>query len=179
MHLRLKNPYCVWDTLMIVAIYYMGVLFRKYNLLQRFVNSWVTIACIIGMVVIYALGGIVRFQSTMMPSNNLLLFLLVPMLGVAMLYGMSCWINSSKISSLLAACGEYSFEIMALHFISFKLVAMAHVYFTGSDWSHLADFPVYVHHLSWWTPAYVVVGCALPILLTCIVRKVRLKIASR
>lgn len=72
---KVKNPYCIWDTLMILPIYHIGVLFRQYDLFHRFVNWETTVSCVVGMLTIYSLGGIVRFQSSALAHNNLFLFL--------------------------------------------------------------------------------------------------------
>lgn len=124
----------------VLMIYHLGAVFKKHQLLQRYVNSGVTLACIILAVSLYSLGCIVRMQPSAMISNNLLLFFIVPVVGVAMIYGVSKWISRMRIAGVIALCGGLSFEIMALHFISFKIVALAHDCVEGVGLDHLSDF---------------------------------------
>ena len=159
-----KNPYCIWDAMATVAIFHLGCVGRERQWLQRYVGSVVTIVCIILMVVIYLWGGIVRFQASSMSNNNPLLFFVVPLAGVIMVYGVSKWISHTWLDKVISLCGDYSFEIMALHFISFKTVAIVHIWAEGGSIANLADFPVYAENLAWWTPLYVIVGCAVPIM---------------
>lgn len=171
--LHVKNPLCIWNAIIVVMIYHLGAVFKKYQLLQRYVNSGVTLTCIILTVGLYMLGGIVRLQPSEMISNNPLLFFVVPIVGVAMVYGVSKWISRTRIASAIARCGDRSFEIMALHLISFKLVAVVHVFIEGGGFAHLSDFPVYGENLAWWTPLYVLVGCAVPIAASRLMDKVK------
>ena len=131
------------------------------------------------MLTIYSLGGIVRFQSSALAHNNLFLFFVVPVMGIVMVYGVSNWIKKTWMSKAVSLCGEYSFEIMAWHFISFKLVAFIHIYLTGGEWKHLSDFPVYNANLLLWTPLYAMVGCTLPLLLKYTFNKVKPIISLR
>ena len=163
--LHVKNPLCIWNAMTVLIIYHLGAVFKKYQLLQRYVNSGVTLACIILSVSLYSLGCIVRLQPSAMSSNNPLLFFIVPVMGVVMVYGVSKWIGRMRMAGVIALCGGLSFEIMALHFICFKIVALAHDCIEGSRLDHLSDFPVYRENLMWWTPLYILVGCGVPIII--------------
>lgn len=171
--LHVKNPLCIWNAMIVVMIYHLGAIFKKCQLLQRYVNSGVTLICVALTVGFYMSGGIVRLQPSEMISNNPLLFFVVPIIGVTMVYGVSKWISRTRIANTIALCGDCSFEIMALHFISFKLVAVAHVFIEGGGFAHLSDFPVYGENLAWWTPLYVLVGCAVPIAASYLIKNVK------
>lgn len=171
--LHVKNPLCIWNAMIIVMIYHWGVISKKHQLLQRYINSKITLACIILNLILYMLGGTVRLQPSEMISNNPLLFFIVPGMGIAMVYGVSKWISRTRIARVIALCGDRSFEIMALHFVCFKIVAVVHVYVEGGGLVHLSDFPVYSMNLAWWTPLYMLVGCAVPIVASYIIEKIK------
>lgn len=171
--LHVKNPLCIWNTMTVLMIYHLGAVFKKYQLLQRYVNSGVTLACIILSVSLYSLGCIVRLQPSAMISNSPLFFFIVPVVGVTMIYGVSKWISRMRIAGVIALCGGLSFEIMALHFICFKIVALAHVCIEGGRLDHLSDFPVYGENLMWWTPLYVLVGCGMPIFIYKLIERLK------
>ena len=176
---KIKNPYCIFDTMMVMVIYQMGSLSHEYNIFHRYIGLKTSIISTFIMIIIYLLGGTIRLQSSGMASNNLLLFILVPLMGVIMIFGISKWISELKWAKYISICGEYSFEIMALHFISFKIVAVVHSYFTDGSFTHLAEFPVYKANLEWWTPVYTLAGCVIPILITSICRTIKLKLIRR
>ena len=148
----------------LVAIFHLGSVRREHQWLQRYVGSMATIVCVILMTGIYLLGGIVRFQVSAMSDNNPLLFFIVPLVGVMIVYGVSRWISRTWLDKAISLCGDYSFEIMALHLISFKIVTIVHIGTEGGSVANLADFPVYAENLAWWTPLYVIVGRAVPIM---------------
>lgn len=133
--------------------------------MQRYVNSKVTLVCIILSHILYILDGTVRLQPSEMISNNPLLFFIVPVIGIVMVYGVSKWISRTRIARIIALCGDRSFEIMALHFICFKIVTLVHVCIKEGSLEHLSDFPVYDENLTWWTPFYIFVGCGVPIII--------------
>lgn len=72
-----------------------------------------------------------------------------------------------------ALCGGCSFEIMALHFICFKIVVVVHVCIEGGGLEYLSDFPVYEENLAWWMPLYVFVGCVVPIVVNYLMEKIK------
>lgn len=161
--MHIKNPLCIWNTMVVLMIYHLGAIFKKYQLLQRYINSRTTLLCIALTIYFYISGATIRLQPSEMIYNNPLFFLIVPITGICMVYGVSKWIWKTKMASIIALCGNRSFEIMALHFISFKIVGALHVYIERGGFEHLSDFPVYSKNLTCWTPAYILVGCAFPI----------------
>lgn len=173
--LHIKNPLCIWNAMTIVMIYHLGAILKKNQLLQRYVNSKVTLVCIILSLILYILDGTVRLQPSEMISNNPLLFFIVPVIGIAMVYGVSKWISRTRIARIIALCGDRSFEIMALHFICFKIVTLVHVCIEEGSLEHLSDFPVYDENLTWWTPFYIFVGCGVLIIIYKLIERLKLK----
>lgn len=171
--LHIRNPFCIWNAMIIVWIYHLGTVIKKHQLLQRHVNTGITLICITFSIGFYMAGGIVRLQPSEMISNNPLLFFIVPTVGITMVYGISKWISRMRIAGVITLCGNYSFEIMALHFICFKIVAVIHVVVEGGGLGHLSDFPVYRENIVWWMPLYVLVGCAMPIAINYFMKKIK------
>lgn len=67
---------------------------------------------------------------------------------------------------------------MALHLISFKIVTIVHIGTEGGSVANLADFPVYAENLAWWTPLYVIVGRAVPIMVFKLITAIKNKLRS-
>ena len=164
--LGLPNPYSIYNTLMIVPIFYLGYVFKRYQIFESYINLQTTFICLGILLILYISGISIRLQPQSLPGNNLLLYLVISIMGVVMVYGISILLQKNKVGKLVALCGDLSFEIMALHFICFKLVTILQILVEGSDWNHLADFPVYSKNLLIWSPLYLLVGVVFPILLT-------------
>ena len=170
---KIPNIYGVFNAFEIVAILYIGYLFKQYCFFEKFINNKIILACSLIAVILYISGVTIRLQPQHMVNNNLFLFLLIPINGVIMIYGISKLLHKTLLGRAIAVCGDMSFEIMALHFICFKLIAIIHIYIDGADWKHLSDFPVYSKNLIFWTPLYVIVGVAIPVLLTFAVKRIK------
>ena len=89
----------------------------------------------------------------------LLFWAFMPTLGVAK------FIDKKKLlAKALATIGVYSFDIMALHFISFKLVLGIYIVLSPhASRTDLAGFPSPFAE-SLWLP-YLIIGVSLPILI--------------
>lgn len=99
--LHVKNPLCIWNAMTVLIIYHLGAVFKKYQLLPRYVNSGVTLACIILSVAFYMLGGIVRLQPSAMSSNN-------PLFFYCSRHGCSYGVWSVEVDWSDANCRRYS-----------------------------------------------------------------------
>lgn len=62
----------------------------------------------------------------------------------------------------IAYVGKRSLWIVMLHYLAFKPVTFAYLYFTGSNMLGLAKFPV-LGHLTWLKVVYAIVGTILPL----------------
>lgn len=165
LRLKFPNPYCIYYDMMRLLIFYMGYVFKQYRIFERYVNKWIAFMALALLFIPYLLGGGVYLQSP--HQSNIFLFFIVPVVGPIVIWYICKLLNNSKlIRGGLALCGIYSFEIMALHFLSFKLVTLLQIIVSGGQWSNLSDFPVYKEDLLWWSPLYTIVGVGLPILLT-------------
>lgn len=162
---RIPNPFCIWDCMILVPILEIGRLFKEYDVFNRLIDKKIILISLAVMITTYLAGGIVHLQSQALGNVNPFIYIVVCLSGIIMVYGISKLIHPTSIGKLLAICGDYSFEIMALHFISFKLIAPIHSLVCAGDISHLSDFPVYTENLSLWTPAYLIAGVSLPIII--------------
>lgn len=83
--------------------------------------------------------------------------------GWIFLYGISKELNKSKkVASWAYQINLAAIDIMALHFIGFKLVAIVQVYLKSLPEYHLARFPVLDGSGGWWI-LYFLAGLFLPI----------------
>ncbi len=94
------------------------------------------------------------------------LFPLIGLMGIYVVLYVSKWIaQRSKVSPVFEYIGSHTLSILALHFVSFKLISYVIVDNTLlPDWQ-VGFFPVINSSaLIWWIP-YTIVGIALPLLI--------------
>lgn len=97
--------------------------------------------------------------------NNPYLFYIVSFLGIYFcLYVSKIIDNIPKIKKLFATIGTYSFEIMATHFVIFKIIDVAYSKMMGiNDITIITKFP-YAYEKLW--PIYIICGVLIPTIIT-------------
>ena len=78
---------------------------------------------------------------------------------------MASLLCESRIGRMLAVVGDYSFSIMALHFLCFKLVNLIQCVWYGLPLERISDFPFVSVEGGWWL-AYLLVGISLSMCLS-------------
>ena len=68
----------------------------------------------------------------------------------------------TALKNSMAYVGQRSLWIVMLHYLAFKPVTFAYLYFSGSNMLGLAKFPVF-GHLTWLKVVYAIVGTILPL----------------
>ena len=168
--LKLKSPYCVWQYLIITGIYYMGWLFHqiKEKLPKWKVKFWAVIAVVLGLV-LYAytkMGFYGRLQPASINQESILSIMLVAMTGCAFVYAMAMVISDTQLGRIIAMIGDYSFSIMLLHFLSFKVVNFAYCGFYHLPFQQIASFPTMKYNNPLWFLFYLLAGVFIPILMS-------------
>ncbi len=172
--LIIKSPRCLWEYMQICGIYYAGYYFHKYKPYFTISNK-----CLVGgvalllLVVIYGLnqqGFMGNLQSAAIKNENILIMTLIGICGSLAVFYASTLITQKKtlLSNVLTIIGNNSFAIMALHFLSFKLVSFCVIVIKQKEISHLSDFPTLKEVESEWILLYILMGVALPIILNII-----------
>ena len=102
-----------------------------------------------------------------MVFGNPILFLLISCVGNYMLLTLAYYIDAktSTFSKVLNYIGAYSFSIMVLHYVSFKLVVFIQLWICNYPSNYLAYYPVIPYNTNYWWVAYTIVGVAVPLFL--------------
>ena len=83
------------------------------------------------------------------------------------------------IRRILYYIGNHTLDILALHFLSFRLVSFVIVLLYGINFSHVAEHPVIkdvsISHEYWWI-LYCTIGIVLPLLLGAAWKVIMIKI---
>lgn len=126
--------------------------------------------CIVGgiVLVIGALfiinpeGMLYQSEYTMMP------YLLTALTGSYLCIRFSLWAANRMPDNawrrFLVFIGDHTFEVMTLHFLSFKLISLAIIAIYSLPIEQLAEFPVILSYAQqgWWI-AYLFIGISIPI----------------
>lgn len=144
-----------------LIFYYIGYVIRKYDITQT-INKYKCLLLISGlglnvcvaMRFTYAIGG---YSGGLI---NLLRFVL-QIIGSIMVLAMVQWENIAD-SKLLNELGRKSLDIMALHFVCFKLVSYVIIEVYNLELSNMATIPVVIGIGGLWAVAYTIVGLSIP-----------------
>ena len=165
---HLKSPYCIWQYMIISGIFFEGYLFGKLlpRILIKVKNAVLFVLFVVLILLLTQWGVYGRLQPDRINEENPLLVLFIGMAGAIMVYLLAKMLENYKMGKWIAICGEYSFSIMLLHFLSFKLVNLFQCWFYGYPLRKIADFPFISFDVSAWMIFYVLSGTIIPIVLS-------------
>lgn len=150
------------NSLVMVFIYYIGYLYKKYEKYIYINNIYFAFICLIGLVTNCFYGSIaVNANSYLSPD-----FLITnTILGVYLnLYISNCMVKKGILSKQLNYLGQNTIIIMALQFISFKIVILLQIKIYSLPMYYLAKFPTINSYNDWWV-LYSVAGIFIPIII--------------
>ena len=81
--------------------------------------------------------------------------------------------HENAISRFLRFCGDHTLTILALHFLSFKIINLFGVVTLGLPESQVASFPTIEGLGGCWWILYSVVGLLLPLLVAYVATKIK------
>lgn len=90
-----------------------------------------------------------------------------------MVYSLAMIIKDYKISRFIELAGEYSFSIMAIHFLAFKVINYLIVLTNNYEMSKISEFPTIRTESILWDLAYIFTGVTLPIIVTMLYSKIK------
>jgi len=166
--------------LMMVPLVWLGFKYREYqHVLGKFVKWWAILPfALLNYFALKWTGTNIDLSKNMIISP--IWFYVLSLSGTYMCMGLSQLINKWKVSRwCFAKMGEYSFEIMALHFTAFKVVIWLYDTLKGATAFlkvDLQSFPTMAGDRFWYY--YIPAGVILPIAFVGGLRWLRKKIFS-
>lgn len=147
-----------------------GYFLKRYHIMNNY-KRWLSIICFLLLIGLNDFGKI-SLQSNQYP--NLLFLVVCSVLGWFMIYGFSEYLcKSPKIFlEMLQYIGVHAIPVLALHFLSFKLVTLIIMYVKNYPKVYLASFPVIYDYV--WCVPYMIVGITIPLLVEKILMRKRL-----
>lgn len=147
----------------ILPILYAGRLCRRWR--EHIPLHWAWLLVTFGVLVIAQLAGIKLFIGGIRhtPLAQLPLLYLVSLTGCYFTLLLSFLSLRIGKRNFLFTIGKYTLEIMALHFLAFKIVSLIQIGVYSYDIERLADFPVISERIALWAIPYVLAGVLLPL----------------
>ena len=168
--LKLKSPYCIWQYMIVTGIYYIGWLFHQKESLIHINKRWIwLIIALILFAAIYIVtdyGLYARLQPANIRKENILAILLIAAMGCLMIYAISKVISGTILARILAILGDYSFSIMLLHFLCFKLVNFLYCIVYNLPFTDISLFPKIKYESFVWFWIYLLIGLFGPVILS-------------
>lgn len=112
-----------------------------------------------------------HLQPANINNENGLIILLISCIGSIGMYCLASLLNETSAGRVISVCGNYSFSIMALHFLSFKSINAIQCLIYGYDLRMISSFPCLRLDNGWWV-VYLLTGLILPILSSYIYNKI-------
>lgn len=144
--------------LVLVLIFYLGVLYKNKNITIQFNLSYFLV-CIVLLGVFNAFGKIDVGNNEFV---NPLFFLSTTLLGVYCVIFVAKTLENKKIK-IFEYIGKNTFTILALHFLAFRIINVFIVYIYSYPVQYIYSFPIIQESSSlWWL--YTIFGIAFPLL---------------
>jgi fucose 4-O-acetylase-like acetyltransferase len=146
-------------TLFAMAFYWTGYISRK-------LSSTVEVALWKGILLLLIPAVVAMFFQWSMSSAEenwvILPYYLTAIAGTLGLISVSALIaqHSCRLTGVITFIGQRTLYILTFHFLGFKLVSMAYIWFTDSSIQRLSEFPVLEHVPGWLMLCYVAVAVA-------------------
>ena len=147
--------------------YLIGYIVMRFSCFLK--NKYIEVLCCL-----FLFASFLYFKSGVSMEcgyNKVLPFSIGAVMGVILVIFVSTIIDAKLIffKTALYYIGNHTLEILALHFLSFRLVSYFIVSWYNIDILHIAEHPVikeyHLYNNSWWWLVYSLIGVCIPLLL--------------
>lgn len=148
----------------IIGYYYKQYEQKKYYNIYTFII--LTIFILIGSHTNYA--NMLDYDS-----SDILPYIVFSIVGVISIFCISSVLEHTRLKHILTYIGDNTMIILALHFISFKIVSLIKIYAYGLDIKKLAYFPVIPDCNEYFWILYTIIGVSIPLIVLCGYKKLK------
>lgn len=145
--------------LVAVSIFYVGYLFKKYELKVSFKIIYACIAFIV-LVILWRYFKVTVAMNQNKYSNPAL-FIVGWVSGIYLILYISKFLDKRR-NKILNYIGSNTMIIMAFHFLAFKLVTAFQICYSSLPLTKLASYPVLFSNNGWWI-IYTCIGIFTPL----------------
>ena len=157
-----------------ILFFCVGYLYKKHK--NRIKLHWYF--AVISLAVIIVTGIFNKVDISKLEITYTWMLLISGIAGSYLILWLSGLIVRVKHIGFLKYCGKNTIYILALHFVSFKLVMIAEWSVYRFDWVYLGSFPTYEESF-WWQIPLTIAGVGIPLLIKLFVDKTVWFISAR
>lgn len=169
-YMSIPSPYCIWQYISITWIFLLGYFCAQTDLDLRVCRWWIFVISISLLSIALFLNIHVGLQASMIKTQSFL-SPLVFIAGILFINYLAVLIKNTRIGLMFAIIGDFSFSIMALHFIGFKILTFIRTLF--DDRVNLQNFPVDSTDIGIWMPVYIMIGISFSIFVSILYSKIK------
>jgi fucose 4-O-acetylase-like acetyltransferase len=148
--------------LLIQPIIFAGFICHRYwSVVTKYINL-ITGTIFLILLIVYAYVADFKIDISSCNIENPLIFYTSALFGICFCLCLSHYFNKvTYFKKIIGYTGENSFHIMALHFLSFKIISYIYVIVYEKPIYMIAEFP-YIKESNWWV-LYTIAGVVLPL----------------
>lgn len=177
LHLKNFNFYAIGTMLSCSAIFYLGILYKKYNEKIK-INFPLFFSCFLILLFCY-INNTQKFEIAGNYYNNPVWLILASSSGFFFIIYLSQLSEKIKfIQNVLSYIGKHTIAILCLHFLFFKIITYLQVLIYNQPDYMLAAFPGLFSQNGWWI-AYGIVGIAGPLITLEVYKKLKQNINNK
>lgn len=163
----------VFDSLFLIMygclFFVVGYIYKSYRLTEYLNKSWVNLMCLL----LVCIGSVlIPTEMICVPVKQILPYIIVASAGSLLMFNTAGFLSRYKFSSMLVYVGRHTMLILALHFLSFKIINLIKVYAYNLPIKMLSCFPVIEEYNQYYWAAYVAVGVCVPLIIGDIGKKI-------
>lgn len=161
-------------TLIILLIYHLGYLFKKYEEKIKFEFLY-----FISALLLLILNS--QFGSIGIAGNDFkdpTFFICSSLLGIYINIYLAKKLSVRYNNKIIKYIGENTFSIMILHFLAFKLVSLIQILYYNYPLAYLSKFPIINLGGAWWI-LYSLSGVFIPLILPFSINKINLFLSNK
>ena len=163
----------VFDSLFLIMygclFFVVGYLYKSYSLTLCLNKSWVNLICLL---LVFIGSVLIPTEMICVPVKWILPYMIVASAGSLLMFNAARFLSRYKFSSVLVYVGRHTMLILALHFLSFKIINLIKVYAYNLPIKMLSCFLVVEEHNLYYWVAYVAVGVCVPLIIGKIGKKI-------
>lgn len=157
-----------------IAFYLSGFHWRRYEDKITYNKYNILLAFICLSIITY-----VWIDPSMFCKYNLIIYYYIcALIGIFLCLGISYLLNNIRITQLYYI-GNHTFTILALHFLSFKLISLWIIHNNKLSWDYLGIFPVIEGYNVFYYIAYTLSGIFVPLVISWSYERVKKLIQHR
>lgn len=141
--------------------FFTGYLLHQYGHLLRINGAFPNIL----MFIIVGIGALlIPSEMILVNTIQVIPYFIIATLGSILTINTASYLSRKDLGKKLSIIGKTTMSILALHFLSFKIVSLIKIYIYDLPSKMLSCFPIIEEHNKYFWPLYTVIGVCIPLI---------------